>query len=189
MEQLFRNSYQKFGDLTTGKRKIIFTISFLIFIFLVIISDYLPQISQNILFWVFSTIAQCLIALVALMGMLGVFKFQIINRKEEHINSLIKKDSNEEHSIEKYPIDPKSELETELENLKSSKSLLRDLSLDFVIYTLLVAGIDIILLTFSSIISQSHLGVPVLFFILFLFLYSLFLTIKFVAECFEVNDD
>ena len=178
MEQLFCNSYQKFGDLTTGKRKIIFTISFLIFIFLVIISDYLPQISQNTLFWVFSTIAQCLIALVALMGMLGVFKFQIINRKEEYINSSIKNDANE-----------KSSINSELENLRSRKSLLENLSLDFIIYTLLVAGIDIILLTFSSVISQSHLGVPVLFFILFLFLYSLFLTIKFVAECLEVNDD
>ena len=88
MESFIFNIYQKLGDYFTGthKKKILYIGLLIIFILLLFISYYKKIIvDKNTLYWVFSSLVQALLALVALMGVVSIFKLQNLHNDENRI--------------------------------------------------------------------------------------------------------
>ena len=204
MEKLFYNLCQKFSDIITARGKIVVACFLLLFIGTVIFSVYFKfMISTEILLWTFSTIAQVLSGIVALMGMVCVFKLQIISQRIDQTIAVIGEDYKyfshhwpigdakaiykeiksmfEKHTNKQDPHNQNLKWAIDrLEYLFSVEKKVRNLGLEFIVFTLITIVLDIIFLFFSS--CFQNYGLIPTFLILYFAFYSLFLTIKFVAE-------
>ena len=85
MEEIFFKWYQKFGDLTAGKYKLVLSLVWIFVILSFIIFPHFVKVEVpiNSLHLFFSTIAQSLIALVAFVGIFAIFQMQIIKSEKE----------------------------------------------------------------------------------------------------------
>jgi hypothetical protein len=210
MEDIVYKIYQYIGDYLTGKRGQIFILLLVGFILLVILSfHYQIKIAENILTQVFSGIFQSLVALVALLIVASIFKLQILHDREEKIVDEMRSPSSdfvyqtgrinevmtleelleEINKISKKMEQDKTSIPRRLNEIKKiaedillSKSLIKDFTLKFSIYTFFVVIISLIFLMFASLISIYFLGIPMLYLIFLLVTYSLFLVIKGITE-------
>lgn len=212
MADIFYKIYERIGGYFTGteRRRRFWEAVFLVFLFTIFLEFYYKiLIPQEILYWVFSSIVQALVALVALLGVVAVFKLQVLHDQGRRIidaalsptpftylyaslcNQTIT--SIEELSWEINRIlkdgedrEPRvKELKERIDNLFLSKNLITDLAIKFSVYTFAVAIIALLLLISSSLLYEYFLGLPILFLIFILTAYSFFLAIKGVAAAIQ----
>ncbi len=69
-------------------RNLVYFVIILIFIAVSMWRDI--KISEDVLFWTFSTVVQAFMALIALLGMVGIYKLQVINNEIDKTVELIR---------------------------------------------------------------------------------------------------
>lgn len=150
-EQVTYLFYQK---IVNANRKLFLALVFGGLIFSVLVSVYsCINIPQDTLYWVLSSIAQSLIALVALIGVLVIFRFEIT------CNS---KKKNREKFLE-------------------MKRYAYQAMLEFTIYTFFVVALSLFFLSITHLI-YDNFALPILYIVLLLTIYSFFLVIKMIPE-------
>lgn len=206
MEETVYKIYQKFGDLLTGKRRQA-SVLFL-FIFIVFTACSYPfriSVSPDILYWTLSSIIQSLLALTALMIVSSIFKLQILHSREEKIvdevrlnfdfvdhtgrlneilplRKIVEEEIDKIHAKKGSEIRRLKEIKQIGENILLSQELTKDFTLKFAIYNSFVVGLSLIFLIFAPLISNYYFGIPALYLIGLLFIYSLFLVIKGITD-------
>ena len=213
MQDIIFNIYQTIGEYFTGRsrrRKLLVSL-FLFFVAIFIASiKFEWSVSSGVTQSVFSSLVQSLISLAALLGVMVIFKLQIINNKEERllsdyttqqdilyftsdtkplssteefiltIKSLTK---NEDYKkVGERKIERLSKIGDELEQLEQNKSFIHDFILKFTVYEFAVVMLITILLATNDYIYEKYVGVPSLFLVIILTAYSLFLVVKGSAE-------
>ncbi len=213
MEQILYKIYQKLGDFFTGslKRYLFYAIIFIILTIILIFESYFRfEIKAETLSWVFSTIVQSLMALVALVGVIVIFKYQSMSTREDRLLEELNKDTSdlaklggnltatsaEEllQNIKPHTPEPLSnndgfrtiKLRTVKQELKAHifiRSFLGDYMLKFTIYVFLIAVFDLVALAIVSLLSlNSILSITILYISIFFVADILRLVIKIVAE-------
>jgi len=211
MEEKIYKIYQYIGDYFTGKRRYFYVLIFAIFILLIPISFFLKVIiPRDTLYWVFSSIVQALLAFVALFGIMVVFKLQNIHVNEERLIEGLNKGNSalamlggdisatsiQEllKNIKKFVgEDDRSAISgSHYKKLKAARELIesylrekifiREFMLKFIIYTSGVVVLALIFLAISHVLYQYNVGLPAMFLIIILTVYSLFLAIKGTAD-------
>ncbi len=211
MEEIVYKTYQYIGDYLTGRRRQFFILATLLIIILIALSIYFKiEIPQETLYWVFSSIVQALLAFVALFGVVAVFKLQNIHTNEERLIEELNKgksllailggvlsaiSAEELLNNIKRAIGDKDEraisgdiykqlwiAKERLETYRWATGFVREFMLKFIIYTFGVVILSLIFLATSHFIFQYNLGLPAIFLIILLTVYSLFLAIKGTAE-------
>lgn len=211
MEEKIYKIYQHIGNYSTGRRRCFFVSIILIFLLLIPISIHFKvNIPRDTLYWVFSSIVQALLAFVALFGVMAIFKLQSIHINEERLIEGLNK-GNSALAILGGDLSATSTQEL-LENIKKiigeddksaisgsnykklkgarelieayarEKVFIREFMLKFIIYTSSVVVLALIFLATSYILYQYNMGLPAVFLIIILTIYSLFLAIKGTAE-------
>jgi len=184
-----------------------------IFVILVGISIcYRIKIPQDTLYWIFSSLVQSLAALVALLGVVVIFKLQTISNREDRILEEMSQNYSplayfvgvtavqEITSIEElllkvnkitdnntgeqgdYHINVLRTIKNKLEHFREIKLFIHDFMIKFSVYTFAVIILNLIFLSISHLIYQYNLGLPVIFSVIILTAYSLFLVIKGMSE-------
>ena len=213
MEQILYKIYQKLGDFFTGslKRYLFYIIIFIILIIILIFESYFHfEIKAETLFWVFSTIVQSLMALVALVGVIVIFKYQSMSTREDRLLEELNKDTSdlaklggnltaisaEEllQNIKPHTPEPPSsndgfrtiKLRAVKQELKAHiflRSFLGDYMLKFTIYVFLIAMLDLVALAIVSLLAlNSILAITILYISIFFVADILRLVIKIIAE-------
>jgi len=203
LENISYKIYQKIGDYLTGsdRRYCFWTIMFILFVLLIIFSNFFRwTISVNTFYWFFSSLIQSLVTLVALLGVVLVFKLQGVKDEEQYIirlafnpstwlsgyfhshiitsgvkllselNLLLESQNPEEKLAER--------LRDRLKELANAKKNAIDFMVRFAIYTFAVVILSIIFLIISPLLSKSFLAIPIIFLMVIFTAYSLFLSIK-----------
>ncbi len=204
MENITLNLYQKIGDYFTGRcrKNILYTTSLIIFILIFFLSvRFKFTIDKETLYWVFSSIVQALLALVALMGVVSIFKLQNLNIEQDRIIKEAKNPqytiflNNEYSTIEKlmlafdrYISTCKSkgteittymlDIKKEIDSLLLSKRLTIDYAIKYTVYTFTVVIISLLPLMLVDQIYLLYLGYSFFYLIFLLTSYSLFLATK-----------
>lgn len=204
MEDIIFNFYQKLGDYFTGsyRKKPLYIGLLIIFLFLGYLSYRLKIIvNTETLYWVFSSLVQALLALVALMGVVSVFKLQNLHSDESRIidesndpmrgyfallNNRYPTIETLNLAIETYISNHKKEninsiiiaMQQRIDYLLLSKKLVTDYATKYAVYTFAVALVALLFLFFSPQISTFYLGIISLYFMFILVSYSLFLATK-----------
>jgi len=166
------------------------------------------NIQDQTLYWFFSTVAQSLVALVALYGVVVVFKLQVISSQISEflqtgrLKELLKvksaswsitstsqriEDIKDTLKVEKEPT-RREELisaKKELEGWQKSRGNIKKSMLYFSGYTLLVVSISLIFLSISELIFKSNLAVPSLLLVLLLSFTSFLLLIHGIKSLFN----
>lgn len=201
MENFVFNLYQKLGDHFTGtrKRNKFYAVVLVVFIALIPLTyHYRLTVEAEMLYWVFSSLTQALLALVALMGVVSIFKLQNLNEykkalaqeifdagwltlvygKYTSIITLME-------AMDKFITDNKVgnthrivALRKLLEDNLTARSLVIDYARKFSVYTFAVVMVALIFLIFAEQIASLYIGVNTLFGMLILTGYSLFLAAK-----------
>jgi hypothetical protein len=211
MEEITYNIYQFIGDRFTGQRVFLFWLFIISFIIISIISFYFKiNTSEDTLYWFFSSIVQSLMALVAFLGVVTIFKLQVINNSEERISNderlrvdinFFKNEISPIGSVEELtailneitskgnygswsagPLKRIEETQEKISRFHSHKDFLKSYLVKFGIYTLMIVVLSLICLPLTPTISQYNIGLPILYFIIILTMYSLFLTIKGLSD-------
>ncbi len=202
MEDIIFNFYQRLGDYFTGShRKRPLYIGLLILFLILGYLSYRLKIIVNTetLYWVFSSLVQALLALVALMGVVSVFKLQnlhgdegrILDESNDPMRAYFTLLNNRYSTIEtlKLAIDTyvsNHELKNNLiaaiqqrvDNLLLSRKLVVNYAVKYAVYTFAVATVALLFLIFSPQISAFYLGIISLYLMFILVSYSLFLATK-----------
>lgn len=203
MESFILNIYQKLGDCFTGthKKKPLYIGLLIIFILLFLISYYKKIIvDKNTLYWVFSSLVQALLALVALMGVVSIFKLQNLYNEENRIldesnnrnlgyftllNNGYSTIEDFNSAIDKHLSERKLEkthfmviMHNRIKNLMLSKKLVTNYAIKYTIFTFTVALLALFFLMIVSQISTFYLGINSLYLMFILTGYSLFLAVK-----------
>lgn len=162
-------------------------------------------ISQDILFWTFSTIIQSMVAFVALLGMVAVYKIQTIERNKENIAESMRgylvKNWREEVSgysfeeiikeIHDLPKDSQSVLynnrilkNTSLRLSKKDKYLIniKGIINDFFLLTISLISFSLILLPMSSYLGCNEYSLPILVIIILWSTSALYLGYRLVKK-------
>ena len=201
MGLIILNIYQKLGDYFTGtsKKQFLYTLVVIFFVFLLLIS-YIQKINVPVdtLYWVFSSLVQALLALVALMGVASIFKLQSLKSSEDQF-LMIARESTYTYYIGVPPptielliekIEPiitsnnlnKSShifvLRENIRDIKVSKELVTSYAIEYTVYTFFVALLSLLFLIFAPTISLLYIGIPTLYLIFVLATFSLFLATK-----------
>ena len=201
MEDFVFNLYQRLGDYFTGstKRNGLYAFFLIIFIILIPVTYWFEiTVEAETLYWVFSSLTQALLALVALMGVVSIFKLQNLNEskrmlaqeifdakwlalvygKYTPIELLLR-------AIDKFIKDNATSdshhivaLKKLLEDNLLSKSLVIDYARKFSIYTFAIVMLSLVFLMFTQQISSSYVGTNILFAMFILTGYALFLAAK-----------
>lgn len=213
MQEVIYEIYEIVGAYFTGtRRRRIFYLTALIF-FLSITYFSIGQevvVLPETLYWIFSTIIQSLVALVALMGIFIIFQLQSISSYEERVFQKLQ-EGNETPlarlGITRDAVDITGLLENikrrlgedaeegegpivgqvrkVQDKLKMNKWLrehLYNFAIKFGVYIFTVVLLCLFFLSFTPLISQYYLGLPAAFLIIFLSGYGFFLTIKGLAS-------
>ena len=213
MEEITYKIYQHAGNYFTGRRKQFFTLMCIVFIVLIGVSIYYQiKIPQDALYWIFSSLVQSLAALVALLGVVIIFKLQTINNREDRILEEMSKSHSsfiyfvgvtavqEITSIEElllkiskitdnntgeqgdYHINVLKTIKNKLEHFREIKLLMHNFMIKFSVYTFAVIVLNLIFLSTSHLIYQYNFGLPIIFLVIILTSYSLFLVVKGMSE-------
>ena len=194
------------GDYFTGssRRRLFWIPVFIVFVCSAYIGFYYKiVITQDTLYWVFSSIVQSLVALVALFGVVAIFKLQILYNRERQIiestfspnmflypelagktitsieelsleiNKILKAGVSEESRVKKF--------KERIDNLFLSKNLIIDFTIKFSVYTFTIVIFALLFLMSAPLISEYFLGLPILFTVLISIAHLLFLVIKGIA--------
>jgi len=202
MEKSLYKTYLTIDSFLTKIRKQAFILFLFIFVVLIIYSYcYQVNVTYDILYWSLSSVIQSLLALTALLVVGSIFKLQILHNKGEKIIDEMRLPSSPlsyhtgrpDEVLSLYEIleEIKKTLnkpdikERRLEEIKQiindillSQELTKNFTLKFVIYNFFVAGLSLIFLVFTPLISNYYFGIPTLYLIVFLFINSLFLVMK-----------
>jgi len=201
MEKEILKIYQKLGNYFTGthRKKYLYIFLVIIFILLSVISIiYKINIPIDTLYWVFSSLVQALLALVALMGVVSIFKLQSLKSSEDQFLMMSR-----EHTYTYYTGAPSPTIKLLLEKIESiiksgnisasnhlsilrdnikdienSKKIVTDYAIQYTIYTFFVVLLSLLFLIFTAQIYLLYMGIPLLFLIFILSSYSLFLVAK-----------
>lgn len=201
MEDIVFSIYQKLGDYFTGKtrKNLVYITLVLIFIFLNFVSyRYRVVVNTSVLHLVFSSLVQALLALVALMGVVSIFKLQSLKSSEDQLLMIAREQTYTyyigappptiELLLEKIePIIQSNNLNQSnhlyvlrknIRDIKLSKDLTIDYTIKYTIFTFGVTLLALIFLIFASQISTFYLGINSLYLMFILVAYSLFLVGK-----------
>lgn len=201
MEDIIFNLYQRTGEYFTGNRRKrpLFVVLILLFILLNFLSYVLKVIVDvETLYWVFSTLVQALLALVALMGVVSIFKLQ--NLYDQRNKLLAESQSpmftihlNGEYStiealfqaIDSYIVAKRIgkphymiTMKNRIDDFFLSKGLVVGYAVKYTVYTFSVAITALLFLMLAPVISALYLGINSLYLIFILTSYSLFLAGK-----------
>lgn len=212
MEEIFSNYYQKLGDYFTGLRRWLFYAIVIVGLIIILAAEYFFHfnIEAETLFWVFSSIVQSLMALVAFMAVVVVSKYQTMLTREDRLLEELNKETSDlaklggnltATSIEELgknidvhvPKVPSNSdryrtlklrrVKQEIESYVFLRSFLSDYMLRFTIYTFSVVVFDLLALILTTfLIHNSALAITVLYVSLFLVANTLRLVIKIIAE-------
>lgn len=193
-------TYKKIGDSLAGRHKQFFVLFLLVFVTLIVLSYcFRINASSDVLYWTLSSVIQSLLALTALMVVGSIFKLQILHSREEKITDEVQRNpdfiyhtgrlnealSSSDILEEMGKIRNKGtkvrsleEIRSKLEGVLRSKESTKSFTIKFAIYNSFVVGLSLIFLVLTPLIANYHLGVPSLYLIVLLFIYSLFLVIK-----------
>lgn len=206
MDDFTFSLYEKLGEYFTGshKKQPVYIVLIVIFIALNFLSYcYELMVNPETLYWVFSSLVQALLALVALMGVVSVFKlqnlhsheqrildetndpgrgyFNLLNNRYSSINTL---KTAIEHFLSSHDVGETHLVATmskRIEDLLLSKKLVADYAIKYTVYTFTVASLSLLFLIFTKQISSLYLGVNSLYLMFILSSYSLFLATKGMA--------
>jgi hypothetical protein len=201
MEKQILKIYQKFGDYFTGnhRKRYLYLSVTMIFVALLIVSIlYKIVVSIDTLYWVFSSLVQALLALVALMGVVSIFKLQSLKSSEDQLLIIAREQTYTyyygappptielllekiEPIIKSSNLGPTNHLYVLRENIKDiklPKKLVVDYAIQYTVYTFSVVLLSLLFLIFSTQISLLYAGVPTLFLIFIFTSFSLFLAAK-----------
>ena len=195
--------YQRLGDYFTGsyRKRPLYIGLLIIFLFLGYLSYRLKIVLDiETLYWVFSSLVQALLALVALMGVVSIFKLQNLHSNESRIldeshdtmggyfamlNDKYSTIETLKSAIEAYISINQSKsnsliiaMQQRIDVLILSKKLVADYAIRYTAYTFAVVLIALLFLIFSPQISAFYIGVISLYLIFILVSYSLFLAAK-----------
>lgn len=214
MEEFIYAIYQKLGGFFTGKdrRCVFYALVLSIFVIAIfVIYNWEIMIEKDTLYWLFSSMAQSLAALIAVLGVVIIFKHQSMSTREDRMIdelSLINSEltvlqnpadasSGKEllENIERHlPSDPDTwgnnevklhKVKMELESIVFARSFLSDHMLKFSVFILAVILLNFILLIFVPILASINvLAFGSLYLSLFLAAYASFLVAKVVANTF-----
>src|SRR3989344_6728603 len=213
MEEITFKIYQHVGNHFTGKRNQFFILMCIIFVILTSVSIYYQiKIPQDALYWIFSSLVQSLAALVALLGVMVIFKLQTISNKEDKIleemsqnysslayligvtavqeitsieELLLKINKITDQNVNEqsdFRINILRTIKNKLKHFREIKIFIHNFMIKFSIYTFAVIILNLIFLFISHLIYQYNLGLPIIFSIIILASYSLFLVIKGTSE-------
>lgn len=214
MEEYIYNLYERLGSFFTGskRRRLFYKLVLAIFVFIALLSTYLKvSIGSDVLFWLFSSMTQSLAALIAVLGVVIVFKYQsMLTREERLIEEMNKDDSalsvlvgpsdaiSGEELLEKVSgylsDDPSKErfrarklrrVKEELEGIILIRGFLKRHMLKFSVYILAVILLNFFLLILVPILASfTILALGSLYLSLFLAAYAFFLVVKVIASTF-----
>lgn len=201
MEEILYKIYKKLGKFFTGsrRRREFYLIIFAGLIGAVSLELFLKfSITTDTLFWVFSSIVQSLMALVAFMGVVVVFKYQSMSTREDRLLEELNKDTSDlailggnltatsgdellENIKPHVPEKPSEDgfrttklrpIKQELESQKFVRSFLNGYMLKVTIYSFSVVLLSLFALSITTFLA----AVP------FLAVISLYMSIFFVAD-------
>lgn len=201
MEDFVFNLYQQLGDYFTGSRRRnwLYIFFLVVFIVLIPITHRLEiTVEAETLYWVFSSLVQALLALVALMGVVTIFKLQNLNESKKMLAQEIFDSKWMALTYGKYtPIEILllaidkfiannatsgahriNALKQLLEDNLLARNLVIDYARKFSIYTFAIVLLSLIFLMFTQQISDLYAGVNTLFAMFVFTSYSLFLAAK-----------
>ncbi|MBI5778525.1 MAG: hypothetical protein HZA49_03605 [Planctomycetes bacterium] len=179
----------------------------LLILLTVALNRFYPQlmtVNDNHLFWLSSTIAQGFIALVSLLGMVGIFKLQYISNERERLTDSMREALGfyVNKTVCTYTpqqiVDSAKDVMSKntgggwitamqkvipcIENSFTDEKNIKGKIISFVIFTLILVGITLLSLALTPLIIQYSLGISVLGILLILSAYSLFLAIRLVKS-------
>ena len=182
-------------------KKVYFSL-FLIFAVLLAVSLYRNiVIRESVLFWTFSTIVQAFVGLLALLGMIGIFKLQSldaalnqiceINRSlvfyfrgssakfytQEEMIAELNKISEETLAGSENELNKVKGVSRKLNEMIEKRKIIRNNVLNFTGRTIFVVLLCLVSLPITPILSREYLGLPFLVITIILSLYSLISTI------------
>lgn len=206
MDNFTFNLYEKLGEYFTGSRRKQPVFIALIFVFIALnLLSYRQEIivDSETLYWVFSSLVQALLALVALMGVVSVFKLQNLHSHEQRVLdetndpgrgyfTLLNNRYSTIHAlkaaIESYLSSHQigethliSTMNKRIDDLLLSKRLVANYAIKYTVYTFAVALLSLLFLILTKQISELYLGLNALYLSFILSSYSLFLATKGVA--------
>lgn len=213
MEEITYKIYQHIGNFFTGRRKQFFALFCVIFIILVGVSIYYQiKIPQDTLYWIFSSLVQSLAALVALLGVVIIFKLQTISNREDRVLEEMSQNYSslayfvgvtavqEITSIEElllkvnkitdnntgeqgdYHINVLRTIKNKIEHFREVKLFIHNFMIKFSVYTFAIIILNLVFLSVSHLIYQYNLELPIIFLVIIFTSYSLFLVIKGMSE-------
>lgn len=212
MEDFVFKIYEKLGEYFTGsqKRNLFYSLLFFILIIVVAVSfRFEILIDAEIINSVLGIVVQSLLALVGLMGVLVVFKYQSMSSYEDNISNHLRASNSSLGVLGGSPNfvgvdgllkmilnhigkDPSPGEGWNAQNLRQVKQRLesnihirmymKDYMLKFSVYVFTLTLICLVLMIFMKEIAGLFLGLPLVLFLIYCTSYALFLTIKILAE-------
>jgi len=213
MEEILSNVYQKLGDFFTGssKRRLFYLILFLILLIILNLKlVFSPiEIKFDTLFWFFGSVVQSLVALVALIAVVVIFKYQNMTTREDRLLEELNKGtsdlaiiggditaiSSEEllknitDRVSEKPNDDDGFRITKLRRVQKElntniflRSFLANYMIRFTVYTFFVVMVNLFALAITQfLVSHSTLAIISLYISFFFVANSLRLAIKIIA--------
>jgi len=165
-----------------------------------------PNVPTDLLFETFSAVIQTFVSVMALLGMVGVFKLEILNSKINNLAEsakrllvyfrgppgqyLLPEDVLEEgeriigknHPGSEGKVTRLKTVVAKLRNFYTTAKEIKTCLLDFLIFTSLAIGLTIIFLATTPLISKYYLGIPTLVLVVILSIASLLSTIGLIQS-------
>jgi len=170
------------------KNKTLFAVPTAIFIYLCLVPLFRKiEVGQDLLSGTLTMVVQTFVSLMALLGMVGIFKLELLNNKIDHLaesaRGLIihfrglpgqyllpeeifregEKIIKENHSASAGEMRQLKRVVGNLQNLSNTANDIKIWVLDFIIFSSAAIGASLVCLATTPMISNLHLGVPVLF--------------------------
>jgi len=167
---------------------------------------YKIKISEELLYWMFSSILQSYVALGALVGMIAVFKMQIIHNRIENIASALEdpmvrlrgrpaffylpedilREGNrlieEVHPASQGEISILKKIMPTYEGLFSEHIIIKSQIIDFIKNVIIVVMFALVFLAFIPLIIYAHFDITSLFIVSFLSILSLVSVLDLIKE-------
>ena len=199
------------GDMRKKIIIIILMISFILSIIVTILYAHYSDMKEDGLYWLFSTIAQTLGAMVGLIGMLTIYKLQtlstqmndfrrnyevelkyfcgndIIGVKTENLLKIMSENTPNPNMRSKSELDAFNRIRDRLNESKTTRILIRETFLNFLIPNITLIGLSMAVIPITDGIAKfSPVTVFIVFVFIFLLFYSLFTA---AAHCNILTED
>lgn len=180
------------------RNKMLFAAFIIVLICLCLVSlQRQVEIQQDLLFETFSAIIQIFVALITLLGMVGVFRLELLNNKIDKLaesagglivhfrglpaqnllpEEILAEGENiieEGHPASAGEVRRLEIVVTKLKTLSNAADNIRIYILNFAIFASVAIGISLIFLVITPVISSLYLGLPALFVVIVLSIVSL----------------